>query len=83
MMQAEDMADGEDWDVIGIFHSHPDHPPRPSDFDLQWALPWYSYLITGVHAGRAGESRAWQLRDDRSGMFEQQIRITESQTEGG
>lgn len=83
MMQAEDLADEQGLDVIGIFHSHPDHPPQPSDFDLHWALPWYSYVITSVNEGRAGESRAWRLEGDRSGMSQQQIKLTESQTEEG
>jgi proteasome lid subunit RPN8/RPN11 len=83
MMWAEDLADEKGLDLIGIFHSHPDHPPRPSEFDLQWALPWYSYLITSVIDGDAGESRAWQLAEDRGGMTEQNIKVLESQAEGG
>lgn len=83
MMWAEDLADDKGLDLVGIYHSHPDHPPRPSEFDLHWALPWYSYLITSVIDGSAGESRAWQLAEDRSGMTEQNIRVLESRAEGG
>lgn len=82
MLQAEQMADRKGLDVIGVFHSHPDHPPRPSDFDLEWALPWYSYLITSVQAGQATETRGWQLKDDRSSMLEQEIDILQPDTEG-
>lgn len=65
MMEAEDLADEFGLAIVGVFHSHPDHPNSPSEFDLQWALPWFIYLITTVREGRAGESRAWQLSDDR------------------
>ncbi len=60
-------------EVIGFFHSHPDHPAQPSAFDLDWAWPWYSYLIVSVHAGRCGSIRAFQLREDRSGFDEQEV----------
>jgi proteasome lid subunit RPN8/RPN11 len=61
-------------DVIGVYHSHPDHPPLASPRDLAWATwPGYSYLITEVSAGRPGLSRSWQLRPDRSGFDEETI----------
>lgn len=64
----------EGMDVIGVFHSHPDHPPVASPRDLAWAA-WsgYSYLITRVSHGMAGESRSWQLLPDRSGFVEEEI----------
>lgn len=64
----------EDLDVIGIFHSHPDHPPVASPRDLAWASwPGYSYLITEVRSGEPAASRSWQLKEDRSGFFEEPI----------
>lgn len=62
-------------DVIGVFHSHPDHPNRPSEFDRQWAMPNLSYLITSVHAGEASGSRSWLLRQDRSNFDEETIDV--------
>ncbi len=63
-----------DLDVVGIFHSHPDHPPVASPRDLAWAAwPGYSYLITHVMGGAAGHSRSWQLLPDRSGFVEEEI----------
>ena len=62
-------------DVIGVFHSHPDHPNSPSDFDRQWAMPMLSYLITSVNEGKAVGSRAWILKDDRSAFAEETIKI--------
>jgi len=71
MLLAQQFADSQDLDIVGVFHSHPDHPAQPSEFDRQWALPWFSYLITRVQKGRAEESRSWLLSDDR-GQFEEQ-----------
>ncbi len=77
---ARDMAEGEaEADrrgllVVGVFHSHPDHPARPSETDRALALPWYSYLITSVQQGQASESRSWRLLDDRSGFAEEALR---------
>ena len=62
-------------DVLGVFHSHPDHPDRPSEFDREWAMPWFTYLITSVQSGQAVESRCWRLAEDRSGFHEESIFI--------
>jgi len=70
---AEMEADRRGLLVVGVFHSHPDHPEIPSEYDREWALPWFSYLITSVQGGRAAASRAWRLNDDRSGFDEEQI----------
>ena len=71
-VEIEAMAN--DFDVLGVFHSHPDHPPVASPRDLAWAA-WagYSYLITEIRAGRPASSRSWQLQKDRSGFIEEQI----------
>jgi proteasome lid subunit RPN8/RPN11 len=72
---AELAAMDEGLDVIGIFHSHPDHPPVASPRDLAWASwPGYSYLITQVVAGQPGVSRSWQLAPDRSGFAEEAVK---------
>jgi proteasome lid subunit RPN8/RPN11 len=70
MMQAEYSAEERQMDVVGIFHSHPDHPARPSAYDLEHSLPWYAYVITSIVGGSASESRAWRLREDRSEFVE-------------
>jgi proteasome lid subunit RPN8/RPN11 len=80
-LKAEELAVARGLDVIGIFHSHPDHPNQPSDFDREWALPWYSYLITSVNKGKAVETRSWRLSDDRSKYSEEAIAIIESAKE--
>ena len=66
-----------DLDIIGVFHSHPDHPPVASPRDLAWAAwPGYSYLITRIAGGAPHSSRSWQLLPDRSGFVEEPIRET-------
>jgi proteasome lid subunit RPN8/RPN11 len=73
MLRGEQEAEARDLDVLGVFHSHPDHPNRPSEFDREWALPWFSYLITRVQAGEATGSRSWRLAEDRERFVEETI----------
>jgi len=81
LLTAEDMLRGEQeamklgLDIVGIFHSHPDHPNRPSEYDRDWAMPWFSYIITSVNDGRAIESRSWRLTDDRLDFSEEEILV--------
>jgi proteasome lid subunit RPN8/RPN11 len=72
-LQAEITADGLGLSLIGVFHSHPDHPNRPSEFDREWAQPFFSYIITSVDEGKAIESRSWRLVEDRSKFEEEKI----------
>jgi len=71
LLEAEETAERDGLTILGIYHSHPDHPARPSAFDLERALPFYSYLITEIRSGGAVESRAWRLAEDR-GRFEEE-----------
>ena len=77
-LRAELTADRLGLSLIGVFHSHPDHPNRPSDYDREWAQPFFSYIITTVNEGRAIASRSWRLLEDRSEFEEEEIRITHS-----
>ncbi len=77
MLYGEKEAQKRGLDVVGVFHSHPDHPNQPSEFDREWALPWFSYIITSVTQGKAVESRSWRLEEDRSGFQEEKIRTTD------
>lgn len=74
MLLAEEKADELGLEIIGVFHSHPDHPARPSEYDRERALPWYSYVITKVADRSAIESRSWRLTDDRI-FAEEQVQI--------
>ena len=62
--------------VLWVFFTPtPDHPNRPSEFDREWAIPWYSYLITSVKHGRARDSRSWRLSDDRGTFHEETLTV--------
>ncbi|MGD0610188.1 MAG: M67 family metallopeptidase [Anaerolineales bacterium] len=74
-LKAEGEADRLKLAILGVFHSHPDHPNLPSDYDREWAQPYFSYLITSVQNGKALASRSWRLLEDRSSFFEEPIQI--------
>lgn len=74
-LKAEDEADRFGLSLIGVFHSHPDHPNRPSEFDREWAQPFFSYVITSVNQGNAVGSRSWKLAEDRSQFTEEEMQI--------
>jgi len=74
-LKAELTADSLGLSLIGVFHSHPDHPNCPSEFDREWAQPFFSYIITSVNAGKAIESRSWRLLEDRSKFEEEEVQI--------
>jgi proteasome lid subunit RPN8/RPN11 len=81
LLEAEEQAEAQGLEIIGVFHSHPDHPPEPSIFDHTWALPVYSYVITQVNLGIAMESRSWRLTEDRAAMIEEAM-VVEDATGG-
>ncbi len=62
-------------DLIGVFHSHPDCPNVPSEYDREWAQPFFSYIITRVDDGKAVSHRSWKLLEDRSKYDEEEITI--------
>ena len=80
LIAPEDMLDAEKEarrlgiDIIGVYHSHPDHPARPSEFDREHAFPWYSYVIVSVQKGEPENLTAWVLKDDRSTFDPEDLR---------
>lgn len=72
--RAEREAAKRDLGVWGYYHSHPNHPAVPSQFDLEHApFTEWSYLIVAVRDGKAEEVRAWTVREDRSQFDEEEI----------
>ena len=63
---AERAAKQAGLEVVGWYHSHPDHPALPSEFDREHAWPWYSYVIVSVAQGAPQDLTSWRLEDDRS-----------------
>lgn len=60
-------------DVMGYYHSHPDHPARPSEFDREHAWPGLSYVIVSVEQGKVADTRSWRLSEDRERFDEETI----------
>jgi proteasome lid subunit RPN8/RPN11 len=75
---AEKAAREHGLEVIGWYHSHPDHPARPSDFDREHAWPWYSYVIVSVMNGEPADMTSWRLNDDRQNYSVEGIEIRNS-----
>ena len=80
MMEAERIARKAKLDVIGFYHSHPDHPAKPSAYDKEHALPFYSYVIMSVEKGSAKEITSWELTADRTEFLPEKIIIERSKT---
>jgi proteasome lid subunit RPN8/RPN11 len=59
--------------VLGFYHSHPDHPARPSEYDRVWAMPWYSYIILSVLRGVPDAMTSWTLSQDGGRFDEERI----------
>ena len=75
---AEKAARQHGLEVVGWYHSHPDHPARPSQFDREHAWPWYSYIIVSVMSGAPAEMTSWRLDDDRQDYSAERIEIRNS-----
>jgi proteasome lid subunit RPN8/RPN11 len=73
VLRAESEARRQGLGLIGWFHSHPDHPAGPSEFDREHAWPWYSYVIVSVMAGVSKELLSWRLTDDRGSFLPEQV----------
>ncbi|GHV22955.1 hypothetical protein AGMMS49959_14740 [Planctomycetales bacterium] len=65
IMRAEKTARQERRELLGFYHSHPDHPAQPSEYDRDHALPFYSYVIVAVEKGKSAAVNSWRLNDRR------------------
>ena len=80
VLEADKAAQAQGLEVIGWYHSHPDHPARPSQYDQDHAWPWYSYIIVSVHNGSPQDMTSWRLSDDRHAFSPEGIEIRHSAT---
>jgi len=71
--RAERYARTRHLEIVGNYHSHPDHPAQPSQFDLEHAWPTWSYVIVSVRDGEPNDLRSREMQDDRSGLNEEEI----------
>lgn len=78
VLAAEKDARKHGLDVIGWYHSHPDHPARPSEYDRDHAWPWYSYIIVSVAQGQPRDMTSWRLNDDRAAFSPEDLEIRSS-----
>ena len=72
-LEAQVRAAGQE--IVGYYHSHPDHPARPSAFDTEHAWPWYSYLIVRIDRGRGADLASWVLDDERPLMLPESLDV--------
>ena len=73
---AEKLAKEKGFELLGFYHSHPDHPAIPSQFDTDHALPWFLYIIVSVNKAKAETLTVWILKEDRSRFEEQQVSVS-------
>ncbi len=73
VLRAERYAREKKLDVVGYYHSHPDDRAVPSQFDLDHALPVWSYIIVSVLEGKAADVRSWEMENDRSKFNREEI----------
>ena len=76
VLLAEKTARQNNIELLGWYHSHPDAPARPSEFDREHAWPWYSYIIVSVQQCEPRDTTSWRLRDDRSAYDSEPIEST-------
>ena len=78
---ADSAAQEQGLDVVGVYHSHPDHPARPSETDLAEAtFPGFTYVIVSVHDGAPEDLTAWSLAPDRSEFHRERITVESPET---
>ena len=72
-LRAEQLAQEKGKEILGFYHSHPDHPAEPSEYDREYALPFYAYIIVAVEKGRATKLTNWTLPPARSHFEAEQV----------
>jgi proteasome lid subunit RPN8/RPN11 len=77
LIRGERHAASQGLDVVGFYHSHPDCPAVPSQYDLEHAWPTYSYIIVSSSSERATDLFSWEQEPDRSKFNEETMEIIE------
>jgi proteasome lid subunit RPN8/RPN11 len=83
LMQAEKTSAAEGRLVLGFYHSHPDHPARPSEYDREHAWPFYSYVIVAITKGEPTDMTSWQLSEQTETFSREDIVETDQQVRSG
>ena len=77
-MKAEQFALENDLQLLGVYHSHPNHPAIASEHDLAVAMPYFSYVIVSVMEGEIADIKSWKLKDDQRVFAEEGVKIRQS-----
>jgi proteasome lid subunit RPN8/RPN11 len=77
-LRVEKLADAQGLVLIGFYHSHPDHPAAPSEYDREHALTFFHYLVLAVASGEPGELTAWVLSEDRGTLENEPLTVEDS-----
>ena len=76
LLKAEKDARDKGLEIIGFYHSHPDHPDVPSEFDRERAWPSYSYIISSIMGGKEASTKSWLLNDESQAFEEEKIIVS-------
>ena len=77
LIRGEQYARANDLEIVGFYHSHPDSPAVPSQYDLEHAWPTYSYIIVSTRANEATDLFSWEQEPDRSRFNQEELVLTE------
>ncbi|MFN2499608.1 MAG: Mov34/MPN/PAD-1 family protein [Pyrinomonadaceae bacterium] len=73
LLRGEQYAAANQLEIVGFYHSHPDHPAAPSAYDLKHAWPVYSYVVVSVRSGQAQDLFSWEMQADRARFNQEEI----------
>ena len=76
-LEADSWARRNGMEIVGIYHSHPDHPSRPSETDRQRAWQGWVYVIVSINGGRYNDVRAWVLEEDGARFKEIELELSD------
>ena len=76
LMRGEKYAREQQLEVVGFYHSHPDSPAVPSQYDLEHAWPTYSYIIVSTRVDESGDLYSWEQEADRSKFTQEEMRLS-------
>ena len=76
-LNTEREFDNSPWSIVGIYHSHPDHPSRASQTDTDAAWPNYSYIIASVQKGTVASTQSWLLNEAEKRFYEEPLVVDE------
>ena len=79
-MKAEQFALENDTQLLGIYHSHPNHPAIASVHDLAKAMPFFSYVIVSIMEGKYADVKSWKLYDEKREFYEEEVAIVATQS---